>query len=547
MASNEPGDSPAAKPAGRYRWYVLAVLTAALALSLLDRQILTILAGPIKADLGLSDAEIGLLYGTTFAVFYSLFGIPLGRVSDVWLRGRLMALGLIGWSAMTMFSGFAANLTQLVIARMGVGVGEATANSATYSLLSDYFPKEQRATAIALYSCGVSFGLGGSLWFGGSIVDLWQGWFGAGGAPLGLKAWQAAFVIVGLPGFLVAALLWFVREPQRGLADGLVQTETRKPFPVFLSELLAILPPLTLVNLIVHKATRRVWAVHLLVLAAIVLCAAGLIVFTNGIVPAAKRHVLFDIGGFQITGHTVQWTALGIGLYGVFSWAQTLRLRDAPAYALIFRSPAMLGLMGAASLNMVLNYGLTSWAPFYAVTTYKLSLARVGFEMGVVAASAGLIGTYLGGVLADWARRRSPRGRLYVSLVSMIGSVPIAPFMFSAPTLEIMLAWWLVLGTIVTAWIAGMAAATQELVLPRMRGTAAAALTLGMSMFGLGLGPYSVGLVSDATGDLHFAILSVYAVIPFLILCMLLAIRHVGATEANLVARARAAGESIEP
>jgi MFS family permease len=535
-------DSPTG---GRYRWYVLFVLTLALALSLLDRQVLTILAGPIKADLGLSDAEIGLLYGTTFAVFYSLFGIPLGRVADVWLRGRLMALGLLGWSAMTIFSGFAANLTQLVIARMGVGVGEASANSASYSLLSDYFPKEQRATAIAIYSCGVSFGLGLSLWLGGGIVDWWHAWFGTTGAPFGLKAWQAVFVIVGLPGVFVAAMVWRMREPSRGSGDGLVPTETKRPLPAFFAELLAILPPLTLMNLAVLRASRRTWAVHLIVLAAIALSAAALIDFTNAIVPAAKRHVLFDAGGFPVTGHTVQWTALGIGMYGVFSWAQSLRLRDAPAYALIFRSPAMLGLMGAASLNMILNYGLTSWAPFYAVVTYKLPLARVGLEMGVVAASAGLIGTYLGGVLADWARRYSPRGRLYVSLVAMVGSVPIAPLMFGAPTLEIMLAWWLVLGTIVTAWLAGMAAATQELVLPRMRGTAAAALTLGMTMFGLGLGPYGVGLISDVTGDLHFAILSVYAVIPLLILCMLVAIRHVAATESNLVALARAAGEPI--
>ena len=541
-----PG-TPPPPTGGRYRWYVLGVLTLALALSLLDRQILTILAGPIKADLGLSDAEIGLLYGTSFAVFYSLFGIPLGRVADVWLRGRLMALGLLGWSAMTIFSGFASNLTQLAIARMGVGVGEATANSATYSLLSDYFPKEQRATAIAIYSCGVAFGLGASLWFGGAIVDLWHGWFPTGGAPFGLKAWQAAFVIVGLPGFLVAALVWTVREPPRGVADGLIQTDTKRPISAFLAELLAILPPLTLANLAVLKAPARTWRNHLIVLVGIVIAALALIAFTNGIVPAAKRHVLFVIGGLEITGHTVQWTALGVGLYGVFSWAQSLRLRDAPAFALIFKSPAMLGLLGAASLNMVLNYGLTSWAPFYAVTTYKLSLARVGFEMGIVAASAGLLGTYLGGVLADWARRRSPRGRLYVALVSMVASVPIAPLMFSAPTLEIMLAWWMVLGTIVTAWLAGMAAATQELVLPRMRGTAAAALALGMTMFGLGLGPYSVGLVSDVTGDLHFAILSVYAVIPFLVLCMLVAIRHVAATEANLPALARAAGENLAP
>ncbi|MGZ5938756.1 MAG: MFS transporter, partial [Rhizomicrobium sp.] len=110
-----------------------------------------------------------------------------------------------------------------------------------------------------------------------------------------------------------------------------------------------------------------------------------------------------------------------------------------------------------------------------------------------------------------------------------------------------MLAWWLLLGTIVTAWLAGMAAATQELVLPRMRGTAAAALTLGMTMFGLGLGPYTVGLISDVTGNLRFAILSMYAVIPFLIVSMLVAIRWVASSERTLVARAREAGETLSP
>src|SRR5512142_2601437 len=200
---------------GAYRWYVLVVLMAALAFSLIDRQILTILAGPIKADLHLTDAELGLLYGTSFAVFYALFGVPLGRLADSWVRTRLMALGLLGWSCFTVFSGFAANLVQLGIARMGVGVGEASANPAAYSLISDYFPKEKRATALAIYTLGVSFGLGGSLWLGGSIVDLWNGWFPSGSAPLGLKAWQAAFVLLGIPGIGLSLLIATLREPPR--------------------------------------------------------------------------------------------------------------------------------------------------------------------------------------------------------------------------------------------------------------------------------------------------------------------------------------------
>lgn len=185
---------------GAYAWYVVAVLTLVSAVSLIDRQIITILAGDIKRDLGLSDAEIGLAYGTVFAVFYAVFGISLGRLADNWRRTRLMALGLAGWSIMTVASGLAGNLGQFIVSRAGVAVGEAAASPAAYSLLSDWFPKHRRATVIAIYSCGVSIGLGTSLGMGGSIVEAWNTWFPHGEAPLGLAGWQAAFVIVGAPG-----------------------------------------------------------------------------------------------------------------------------------------------------------------------------------------------------------------------------------------------------------------------------------------------------------------------------------------------------------
>lgn len=517
---------------GAYRWYVLFVLMLALTFSLVDRQILTILAGPIKKDLHLSDAELGLLYGTAFAVFYSLFGIPLGRLADGWVRTRLMALGLFGWSCMTLMSGFAANLWQLSIARMGVGIGEASANPAAYSLISDYFPKGSRATAIGIYSLGVSFGMGASLWFGGAIVDLWHGWFGTGAAPLGLKAWQAAFVILGAPGLIVAALIWNLREPKRGALDG--EADMPAPAASVWQEILAILPPFTLVNLALLRAPARPWRLHLAVLAAIVAFASAMVVLADHLTPAAKLRVMFHVGDAVVTSHALQWTALAVGVYGVFSWAQSLALRDPPAHRLIWRSPTMVPLLAAASLEMVMTYGLTAWAPFYAVTRYHLPLARVGAEMGVIAAATGLMGTFLGGALADLARRHSPRGRLYVSLFGQMAPVPLVPVMLHASTLEAMMAWWMIVGTTTTMWFAGTAAATQDLVLPRMRGTAAATHTLCMTMIGLGLGPYLAGLISDATGSLFDGIVGVYCAAPLIAACMLTAIATLPRTEARL-------------
>src|SRR4029453_3527935 len=165
----------------RYARYVLAVLVAVYALNFLDRQILAILAERIKADLQVGDAQLGYLYGTVFAVFYAIFGIPLARLADVWDRRRLIVWGLTTWSAMTALSGLAKTFPQLALARIGVGVGEASANPAAYSLLSDSFPPAKRATAIAVYSSGLYLGAGLGLAVGGWGVGRWGAAY-AGGA-----------------------------------------------------------------------------------------------------------------------------------------------------------------------------------------------------------------------------------------------------------------------------------------------------------------------------------------------------------------------------
>jgi len=231
MASSDQGEAiPAPAPirVSAYGWYALFVLVLVYIINFVDRQIISILAQDIKSDLNLEDAQIGFLYGTAFAVFYALFGIPLGRLADSWYRGRLIALGLGLWSTMTALSGFASSFAMLATARIGVGIGEASASPAAYSMISDYFPKEKRATALSIYSAGLYIGGGLSLPVGGLVSSRWNAAFPhAADAPLGLVGWQAAFLAVGIPGLLLALWVLTLREPQRGATDRLQAVRER--------------------------------------------------------------------------------------------------------------------------------------------------------------------------------------------------------------------------------------------------------------------------------------------------------------------------------
>ncbi|MGH6632210.1 MAG: MFS transporter, partial [Sphingopyxis sp.] len=238
---------PAEPKATGYSWYVLSVLVVVYILNFIDRQILSILAVDIKADLGLTDSDLGFLGGAAFAVFYALFGIPLGRLADNWNRKKLLAIGLTLWSTMTALSGFAQTQLTLTLARMGVGVGEATASPTAYSLISDYFPKRQRATALAVYSSGLYIGGGVSLLIGAKIGQVWnQTW--PNGGPLGLVGWQGAFLAVGIPGVLIALWVSTLREPARGAMDGVASPVSPTPFRSFAGDLESIVPPFTLLG-----------------------------------------------------------------------------------------------------------------------------------------------------------------------------------------------------------------------------------------------------------------------------------------------------------
>jgi len=197
-------------------WSSLGVLMVAYTVSFVDRTILSLLIPPIQQDLGLTDTSVSLLVGMAFAVFYTFMGIPLGRLADRYNRRNLIATGIFVWCLMTAACGLARNFWQLFLARVGVGVGEASLSPAAYSLITDLFPKERLGRAIAVYSFGLPVGSGLALLIGGYAI--------AGIAALPpvtlpavgtLSPWQLTFMLVGLPGLLVGLLVMGLREPPR--------------------------------------------------------------------------------------------------------------------------------------------------------------------------------------------------------------------------------------------------------------------------------------------------------------------------------------------
>jgi predicted MFS family arabinose efflux permease len=204
------GDAPRAAPPSAlsapmpvaYRRYALALLVGIYTVNFLDRQVVTLLIEPIKQELKLDDFQVGAMGGLWFALLYTILGIPIARLADRGDRPLIMTLSLAVWSGFTLLAGAAWNFTVLAIARMGVGVGEAGCTPTAHSLISDYFPKESRARAMAIYSMGISLGSLLGMALGGIIAGSW--------------GWRAAFYVAGAPGLILAVLALFsLVEPRR--------------------------------------------------------------------------------------------------------------------------------------------------------------------------------------------------------------------------------------------------------------------------------------------------------------------------------------------
>ncbi len=200
-------------PPLRQAWYALSVLVLAYIFSFVDRTILTLMVDPIRRSLQISDVQISLLHGFAFAIFYTVLGIPIARMADRRSRIGIITVGVVIWSAMTALCGTAKGFTQLFLARIGVGVGEAALSPAAYSMLADYFPPTRLTQALSIYTASAYLGGGLALIAGGTLIAMVPPMT----VPIigHVEPWQAVFFIVGLPGLLVALLLRTVREPAR--------------------------------------------------------------------------------------------------------------------------------------------------------------------------------------------------------------------------------------------------------------------------------------------------------------------------------------------
>ncbi|MFT6052835.1 MAG: MFS family permease [Halioglobus sp.] len=376
--------NPYAKKSSAY--YALGVLTLVYSFNFIDRQLLAILQESIKADLGLSDSQLGLLTGFAFAVFYVTAGIPIARWADRSNRRNIVALSLAVWSGMTAVSGMAQNYLQLLLARIGVGVGEAGGSPPSHSMISDIFPVHQRASALGFYSTGVNVGILFGFLLGGWLNE----YFG----------WRIAFLVVGAPGILLALLVRFtVAEPIRGLSEN--KQVSDRPIPV--TEVLALL------------WSRR-----------------------------SFRHLAV-----------------------------------------------------ASGLTAFVAYSIISWGASYFIRSHGMSTGELGTWLALIMGLGGAIGAFGGGVIADRLGNRDKRWYVWVPAIAGMLATPFIVATYSVDSAYLALLCSVVPGVMGNVFLGSTVATVHGLVGVRMRAMSSAVFFFILNIIGLGLGPFSVGLLSD--------------------------------------------------
>ena len=370
-----------------YRGWFLAMLVAIYACSFLDRVIINTVGPAIIKDLRLSDLEFGLLGGMAFAIFYASFGIPIAWLAERYSRINIVSICIALWSAMTAMCGLSSTYLQLLLFRMGVGIGEAGCGPPAQSLISDHFPPKQRASALAIYTAGVPLGVMIGAVAGGWIAQSFD--------------WRTAFVVVGLPGVLLAVLARLtLREPARGHSEAAVVGAQAPP-----------------IGAVIRRLASSGWT------------------FGN------------VLAGFVLT-------------------------------------------------NLAGN-AVSVFTPTYFVRAFHMGLRDVGLLYGMVAGGAGIVGILIGGFGADFAAKRDLRWYAWGPAIGAALAFPIYATAFTRPD-PISTAAFIFVGALVLAlYFAPTFAIVQNLVEPRMRATAAALILLMINIFGQGLGPTAMGLMSD--------------------------------------------------
>lgn len=396
------------------RNYALILLTVVYSVNFIDRQLLAILQESIKSDLGLSDSQLGLLTGFAFAAFYVTAGIPIARWADRGNRRNIIAMAVGLWSFMTALSGTVQNYLQLLLARVGVGVGEAGGSPPSHSIISDIFPAESRASAIAFYSTGVNIGILFGFLLGGWLNE----YFG----------WRTAFLVVGIPGIFLAVLVRLtLPEPLRGMAEKRQATDNN----VSLTQVVSLL-----------------------------------------------------------------WSRLS------------------------FRHMAL-----ASGLNAFAGYSTTNWTASFMIRSHGMSTGELGTWLALTIGFGGAIGVFGGGLIADRLAPRDKRWYVWLPAISGFVMVPFMASVYLVDNAYAALALGVVPGVLANTYLGNTIATSHGMVGLRMRATASAILFLILNTIGLGLGPWSVGLLSDylepslGAESLRYAMLYIVPAIMFWSAC----------------------------
>ncbi len=446
-----------------YRYYVLAVLILVYMLNFLDRQIIGILAAPLKEEFNMSDSQFGLLGGIAFASVYSTLAIPLAWLADRMSRVWIITGALAVWSGFTALCGVAQSYTQLFLFRMGVGVGEAGGVAPAYSLIADYFPPEQRARALAAFAFGIPLGTAAGTLVGGLLAATY--------------GWRTAFIVVGLIGVLIAPLLRLtVRDPKRGGTDAPKSAET-------LAAQAAAAP--------VSDRLGKTIALGLLGLG----------------------------GGLFVLAALGQFAGLGVGQPLVLVFAGLLALvvgvsvliAKATASVVARKKSFWLLALGAAS-SSVCGYGVAGWLPLFFMRSFDLTLTEVSWYYAGIALIGGVLGIWLGGVIADKTAKRGKGAYPLVPAVAFLISAPLFIAAMNAPWLiglvlpgggshmqQLVLAFliFLIPTGLNLAWLGPITASIQHLVPAPMRSTASALFLLINNLLGIAVGFYYFGWMSD--------------------------------------------------
>ncbi len=506
--------------ASPYAYYALFLLAFANMFNYVDRHIVSALAPAIKADLKLDDADMGFLLGTAFAVLYGVLGIAMGRIADALSRTKLMAGGLALWSTMTALSGGATSFASLSAARLGVGVGEATANPVSQSMLSDYFPARNRGAVLGVYLASVHLGHAAALILGGMFLKNWSNMCSVfPDGACGLASWRAAFLIVGLPGLILAVLIFFLREPPRPKAH-----VSKPAMQIVKQELSSAIPPFTLFSMFKVGGSGALKS-NLVLMGALALASSAIAV---------------------LTGDTAQWVAVAIGVYSVTTWSQILKHGDAPLFKLTFGCRTFMTMMFGGALLACFVGTIATWAMPYAMRTLGGDAGTIGLSLGMAQFGAAVTSVILGGIVSDWWKKRDPRAPIWIGMIALLVPVPLLFLLLSATTLGGFIAAYSAITLFAMSWAGPFAAEAMGLVMVRMRATASAIFSLVMILMAAGIGPYWVGKISTMSGSLTTGLYSLLAFVPAAALLLLLAARRLrNETPAGRQARARAAGEAV--